>query len=100
MGVGNEAFAELVNTRKNLCVQRVANTISIDSDEGSKTRAYKWHTGLRALTNWNPLLALVRGGIDDHSTDGYLDALHSHKHDGKNSKGEKQWVKVYEDAER
>eukprot|EP00320_Phaeocystis_rex_P014052 CAMPEP_0119062770 /NCGR_PEP_ID=MMETSP1178-20130426/6287_1 /TAXON_ID=33656 /ORGANISM="unid sp, Strain CCMP2000" /LENGTH=380 /DNA_ID=CAMNT_0007044077 /DNA_START=74 /DNA_END=1216 /DNA_ORIENTATION=+ len=118
--VGNEAFAQLVKSKENLCVQRVVHkrdivtrvpnfgynhvghTIQIDEALNFKPRAYKWHTGLHALTNWNPLLALVLGGISDHSTTGYLNALRSHTQSGKNDNGlgsgeMKEWVTEYED---
>ena len=69
--VGNAAFAKLVNTTTNLCVQRVAHkrdiitrgpnldfnhvghTIQIDEALDVKPRAHKWHAGLHAMTNWN-----------------------------------------------
>jgi len=107
--VGNAAFAKLVNTTTNLCVQRVAHkrdiitrgpnldfnhvghTIQIDEALDVKPRAHKWHAGLHAMTNWNPMM----GSGSDHLISSYLKALHSHKHDGANCKGEKAWVHEY-----
>ena len=107
--VGNAAFAELLNTRKNLRVHRVAHerdlvtrvpnglfthaghTLQIGGAD-FKPRAFKWHASRSAMTNWNPL----RGRVSDHFMDGYLNALHSHKHSGKNCAGEKPWVSEYD----
>ena len=108
--VGNAAFANLVNNKQNLCVHRVAHksdvitrgpnfnynhvghTIHIDEAEDVEPRAFMWHNGLHAMTNWNPLM----GCVLDHLMDGYIKALHSHRHEGPNCKGEKPWVAAYE----
>ena len=107
--VGNAAFAKLVNARKNLRVHRVAHerdlvtrvpnmgfthvghTIQIGGED-FKPRAFKWHASRHAMTNWSPML----GHVADHFMKGYLNALHSHKHSGKNCAGEKPWVSEYD----
>jgi len=101
--VGNAAFAKLVNTTPNLCVQRVVHkrdiitrvpnldfnhvghTIQIDEAEDVKPRAHKWHAGLHAMTNWNPMM----GRVSHHLMAGYLKALNSH------GEGKKPWVDDY-----
>ena len=106
--VGNAAFAKLVNTKDNLCVQRVAHkrdvitrgpnlgynhvghTIHVDEADEVEPRAYMWHTGLSAMTNWNPLM----GRVSHHLMAGYIEALQSHKHDGI-IEGKKAWVTEY-----
>jgi len=110
--VGNEAFAQLVNNKANLCVQRVAhkNDVvtrvpnfyyyhvghTIQIDEAAEPHAFKWHAGCSYWTNWNPFFGLLQGGVSDHSmATGYMAALKSHKHDGK---GEKPWVTAYKVA--
>ncbi len=108
--VGNAAFAKLVNNKQNLCVHRVAHksdvitrgpnlyynhvghTIHIDEAKDVEPRAFMWHNGKNAMTNWNPLM----GYVLDHLMGGYIKALHSHKHDGINCEGEKPWVAAYE----
>jgi len=108
--VGNAEFAKLVNTTSNLCIHRVAHkrdvitrvpnfefnhvghTIQIDEAPDVKPRAFKWHAGLYAMTSWSPLL----GRATHHFMAGYLNALHSHKHAGVNSKGKKAWVSEYD----
>ena len=107
--VGNAAFAQLVNNTENLCVQRVAHKNDIFTrvpnlgynhvghtiriDEEVEPRAYMWHTGLSAMTNWNPLM----GRVSHHLMAGYIDALRSHKHDGPGGiiEGKKAWVTEY-----
>eukprot|EP00964_Phaeocystis_antarctica_P000156 scaffold86_cov75-Phaeocystis_antarctica.AAC.2 len=106
--VGNAAFAQLVNNTENLCVQRVAHksdvitrgpnlgynhvghTIHVDEADEVEPRAYMWHTGLSAMTNWNPLM----GRVSHHLMAGYIEALQSHKHDGI-IEGKKAWVTEY-----
>ena len=100
--VGNAAFAKLVNTKDNLCVQRVAHkrdiitrvpnlgynhvghTIQIDEASDVKPCAFKWHTSRHAMTNWNPMM----GSGSDHRMAGYLKALNSHG-------TKKPWVTKY-----
>ena len=101
--VGNAAFAKLVNTTPNLCVVRVAHkrdiitrgpnfdfnhvghTIQIDEAADVKPRYHKWHAGLHATTNWNPMM----GRVSHHLMAGYLKALNSH------GEGKKPWVGDY-----
>jgi len=98
--VGNAAFAKLVNTKKNLCVHRVAHKNdlitrgpnlgynhvghTIQIDEASKPCAFEWHASRHAMTNWNPMM----GRLTDHFMKGYLVALNSHG-------AEKPWVTEY-----
>ena len=80
------------------CIRQIANTPPVIDETSAvhgadfKPRAFKWHASRSAMTNWNPL----RGRVSDHFMDGYLNALHSHKHSGKNCAGEKPWVSEYD----
>ena len=82
---------DLVTRVPNLLFTHAGHTLQIGGED-FKPRAFKWHASRSAMTNWNPL----RGRVSDHFMDGYLNALHSHKHSGKNCAGEKPWVSEYD----
>lgn len=109
--VGGPAFLQLVKTKENLCVQRVAHkrdvvsrapnlnynhvghTIQIDED--AEPRAFKWHAGCSFWTNWNPIVGALRGGVGDHSMSKYVKALNTHANSRSKPAVEKQWVTEY-----
>tara|TARA_B110001469_G_scaffold118122_1_gene124608 strand:- start:273 stop:818 length:546 start_codon:yes stop_codon:yes gene_type:complete len=115
--VGNAAFAQLVKNKENLLVQRVAHKHdvitrapnfnyhhvghTIQIDEASEPRAFKWHAGRSYWTNWNPFFGLLRGGIGDHSMEfGYIRALNSHVNSRSDSTVEKPWLTEYTEQEK
>ena len=90
---------DVITRAPNFNYHHVGHTIQID--EASEPRAFKWHAGRSYWTNWNPFFGLLLGGIGDHSMEfGYIRALNSHVNSRSDSTVAKPWLTEYTEQEK